>query len=137
MLSIQLVFDGKCEEAFNFYAEVLGGKIVFILRKGDDPNYTVGNNEKDNISHAILATDNLLIGGNDYDTREQLRIGNNTKISLILPSNEEVKEAYDQLSQGATIHFPLQKINFTGYFGELTDRYGISWIVMTKSKNMG
>lgn len=136
-LSIQLVFQGNCEEAFKIYEEVLSGKIVFKLRKEDDPMINVEGADKDKISHIILLKDNLMIGGNDIDPQEKIKVGNNSKLSLILATKEETENAFNRLASNGIVHFPLQKVHFSDLFGELTDKFGISWIVMMKSKNMG
>jgi PhnB protein len=135
--NIYLNFDGNCEEAFNFYKSVFGGEFPYVGRYKDMPPPTDGGkafsgNEGERIMHISLA-----IGGGTYimgsDTGGEwaasFKQGNNFSISLNAESKDEADKLFNSLSQGGQVTMPLNKTFWGDYFGMLTDKFGINWMM--------
>lgn len=131
-----LFFHGHCEEAFAFYAKVLGGKVVEQHRYADMPPQT-GEHEggmskeqidrlKDQIMHATLQVDDQLIMGSDTPGEEAI---GGVKITLNFKDPADGKTIFDALSDGGTIEMPYQKTFWAEGFGMLTDKFGVPWMI--------
>ncbi len=134
-VNIYLNFNGNCEEAFNFYKSVFGGDFTYIGRFGEMPaseGYTVPESDSNKIMHVSLP-----IGGGTTimgsDTGAQWAPGfiqgNNFSISVNVESREEADKLFNGLSAGGNATMPLSKTFWSEYFGMLTDKFGISWMI--------
>ncbi len=133
-----LNFPGNTEEAFNFYRSVFGGEFTTLQRFKDTPEGNrVAPDEKEKIMHialpigkgyTLMATDALESMGHKVTS------GNNFYLSLETESDEQAKKIFDGLSHGGQIEQPLQDTFWGAYFGMLSDRFGIRWMV-SHSKN--
>lgn len=128
-----LNFLGNTEEAFNFYKSVFGGEFVVFQRFKDSPH---GDNmsaeDKEKIMHVALpiGNGNVLMGTDALDSMGQkLNIGDNFSISISADSEAEADQLFAALSPGAHIVMPLEKAFWGAYFGMLTDKFGIQWMV--------
>lgn len=129
-LKVHLVFDGTCEEALNFYSKTLNGKVDFIFRKKEDKTADVAEADREKVSYMIIKTPHFELAGEDADTGSTVIAGNNNKLVLVFRDMNECRRVFDAFSQGANVAMPLQPTFFCEGLGELTDRYGISWLIM-------
>jgi len=60
--------------------------------------------------------------------------GNNVHINLEPDTREEAKKIFDELSVGGNVSMPLADMFWGAYFGSLTDKYGVNWMVNTNAK---
>lgn len=126
-LNTYLYFGGQCAEAMEFYKSIFGVELTLQTRGSVDPN--APDDMKDLLIHAelsggevhLLAADNLDAGSNKPQYR----------ISLTLNGSDEPKlrKFYDSLAAGGSADHPLKKEFWGDTFGNLTDKYGISWMV--------
>jgi PhnB protein len=130
-----LNFMGNTEEAFTFYKEVFGTEFQGpIMRVGDGggpgmPELTEA--ERSMIMHIELPilAGHVLMGTDMLESMgHQLRIGNNTTISLMIDSREETERLYGLLAEGATDCAPLQDMFWGAYWGVCLDRFGVRWM---------
>lgn len=133
-----LNFPGNTEEAFRFYQSVF--KTAFagrgIQRFGDIPAEAGHPPVADAIKKMILHIELPITGGHvlmGTDAPKEMGFtlaqGNNMHICVEPESREEAKRIFDALSAGGKISMPLQDMFFGAYFGELTDQFGINWMV--------
>jgi len=133
-----LNFNGKTEEAMNFYKAIFKGAFIGkgIQRLGDVPPHegmpTLSEADKKLILHIELE----IFGGYIImatDAPESMGFtltqGNNMHISVEPESREETKRIFEDLSEGGNITMPLEDMFFGAYYGSVTDRYGINWMV--------
>jgi len=124
-----LFFDGRCEEAIDFYRSKLGAEVDMLMRFKDSPEpqqHTPGTENK--IMHA-----NLRIG----DTTVLASVGRclgqpnfqGFALSLTPADDAEAKRLFSVLSEGGEVQMPLGKTFFASSFGMLADRFGVSWMV--------
>ncbi len=59
----------------------------------------------------------------------ELKLGNQTNVSLNMDSKANASEVFEKLSAGGSVEMPFQKVFWGAYFGNLTDKYGIGWMV--------
>lgn len=129
-LKVHLVFDGCCEDAMNFYKEILNGELAFLFRKKDNKGLAILDDEREEISHMVIKMPNFDLTGEDVSRESNLKIGNNTKLILSFNNLTECKKIFGLISNDGDITSPLQKTFYSEGIGELTDKYGISWIIM-------
>lgn len=138
-----LNFNGKTEEAFNFYKKVFRGEFTgrglqrfadIELPKEHPP---MSEADKKLIIHAELT----ILGGHILmatDAPEsmgfKLQTGNNMHICLEPSSREETKRLFTELSAGGKVSMPLADMFFGAYFAEFTDKYGINWMLNFQQK---
>lgn len=135
-VSIYLNFQGNTEEAFTFYKAVFKTEYAAPIMYNKDIPVQAGmpplpQNEKDKVMHVALP----ILGGTKImgtDMLEsmghQLKIGNNTTITLEPDSREETEMLYSALSEGATQCMPLQDMFWGAYWGVCLDRFGVRWM---------
>ena len=132
-LNPYLNFQGNTEEAFNFYKSVFGGEFLILQRFKDTPEAgDIPENEQDKIMHVALSIGkgNTLMATDTLDSMGQtLVVGTNISLSISAESEEEADKLFKGLSVGGVIIMPLAKAFWGAYFGMLTDKFGIQWMV--------
>jgi len=141
--TIYLSFSGNCKEAFDYYAEVLGGKISMVSHYRDmppSPDYPpVPEAHHDLVMHITLdLVSGSIIQGSDmapgFGPLHQQ--GNNFSISLQMDSRNEADKIHAALSDRGEITMPLQETFWGAYFGSCRDRFGINWMIaLNKEQN--
>ena len=132
-LNPYLNFAGNTEEAFTFYRSVFGGDFTRLQRFKDTPEAgNVPEEEQEMIMHASLPVGNvntLMATDVRESIGQKLNVGSNIHLLLESESKEEAKKIFNGLSAGAKVTLPLQDTFWGAYFGMLTDRFGIQWMV--------
>ena len=127
-----LNFDGKCEEAFNFYKEAFGGEFVILSRFKDVPEgMPTHDNDGNLIMHVSLPLGNgfVLMGSDRPSSMGAGIVGDNVNISINTESEEEATKIFNALSTGGKVTMPLQKTFWAALFAMFTDQYGVHWMV--------
>ena len=127
-----LAFDGNCEEAFNFYKSVFGGDFMTVMRFKDVPaEYEMAEGEGEKVMHIALpiGQGTVLMGSDTPAQMGPLTTGNNYSISISTESEAEAAKLFKGLSTGGQVTMPLDKAFWGDYFGMLTDKFGIQWMV--------
>ncbi|MGW8315041.1 MAG: VOC family protein, partial [Bacteroidales bacterium] len=134
--SIYLLFNGNCREAFEYYRSVFGGEFESISTFGEMPPQEgrppLPDDAKNRIMHVTLrlSESSVLMGSDDGGTiGPEVTVGNNFSIMLGTGSVEETDRIFNLLSEGGKVSMPLANTFWDSYFGMLTDRFGISWMV--------
>ena len=129
-----LTFNGNCEEAMEFYAQVFDAQIVMKSRFKEmppDPNFKVSDADGEKLMHSTLqlTPDTVIMASDTIGKQaEKLVAGNNFTISINAESKEEVDRLFSELSEDGTVTM-VPNITFWGsYFGMCTDKFGISWM---------
>jgi PhnB protein len=127
-INAYLNFDGRCAQAFRFYAEVLGGTIGFMQTFAESPMADqVPPEMRDQVMHVRLDLgDQMLLGSDAPGGRYQKPQG--FAVSLIV-SASEAERIFPALAEGGTVQMPLQKTFWAAAFGMVTYRFGTPWIV--------
>lgn len=127
-----LIFNGNAEEAFNFYKSVIGGEFTMLQRYSDTPSEVPSPDvEGEKIMHVSLpiGEGTILMGSDVPGTIEKAIIGTNFNISINADSEKEAENLFNKLSEGGKVSMPLEKTFWGAYFGMLSDKFGIQWMV--------
>ena len=126
-------YDGNCEEAFNFYANVFEGSSLSFDRFSSMPNADqMPESDQNKIMHAALTLENQgLIMGSDVvqGMSGEVTFGNNFGLTLQPDSEAEAIRLFNALSAGGTVTMPLEKTFWNATFGMFIDKFGINWMV--------
>jgi PhnB protein len=130
-INAYLNFDGKCEEAFQFYEKLLGGKIEGIFRYSGTPAAgQVPPEWSEKIMHISLKVDDSQLMG--ADSPPAMGGGGPAKrfcMSISLKDPAQAEQIFNGLTEGGTVQMPLQQTFWAAKFGMLVDRFGIPWMV--------
>ena len=129
-----ITFNGNCEEAFNHYRSVFGGEFQYLGRFKDVPAndsraFPPGNDNK--IMHISLpVNDTMLMGCDNPDVNgKEVIVGGNISLSINLNDKTEAERLFNGLSKGGQVKMPLEATFWGAYFGIVTDRFGIQWLI--------
>ncbi|WP_100615518.1 SRPBCC domain-containing protein [Confluentibacter citreus] len=137
-----LNFDGKTEEAFNFYKSVFKTEFLGkgIQRFGDIPNDSghppIADAIKKMVLHVELPiTGNHILMGTDAPKEMGFTLtkGNNMHLCIEPETREEADRLFNELSADGNITMPMADMFFGAYFGEFSDKYGINWMINYKN----
>ena len=125
--SPHLTFDGRCEAAFKFYEQVLGGKIVTMLPYGNSPTGAqVPSEWREKIVHASLALGDSVLTGVDI-LPEQYESPQGFFVLLEIADVPRTERMFHALAEGGEVRMPIQKTFWSAAFGVLVDQFGIPW----------
>ena len=124
-----LFFDGRAEEAIDFYKSQLGANVVAVMRYKDNPQPEHNPPGSDNkVMHSLLRFGDagVMISDGNCGGRPALQ-----GFALTLQASDEAdaKRKFSALSQGGQVQMPLTQTFWSPKFGMLTDRYGLGWMV--------
>jgi PhnB protein len=128
-LNPYLLFNGRCEEAFKFYAQCLGGKIEAMLPHAGTPAEKHSPPEwRDKILHAAMSVDGELLMGSDAPPQhyEQPK---GFSVSLQLKDPVAAERIFNALVEQGIVKMPFQETFWAQRFGMLVDRFGIPWMI--------
>ena len=127
-----LFFDGRAEEAIEFYKRALGAKVEMLMHNKDAPEQpppgTLPKGSENKVMHS-----SLMIG----DTRVMISDGFNKgkpvfegfSLSISVKAEAEADRIFAALAEGANVEYPFQEYG-GNYFGSLVDKFGTQWMVM-------
>lgn len=132
-INVYLTFNGNCFEAFSFYKSVFGGEFPYVGKFKDMPSETpIPDEMKEKIMHISLpiSAETILMGSDASDAFGHATvIGNNFSISINTSTVEEADRLFNGLAQGGNITMPMNQTFWGAYFGMLTDKFGIQWML--------
>ncbi|MBW6515880.1 MAG: VOC family protein [Candidatus Cloacimonetes bacterium] len=132
-----LNFKGNCKEAFNFYRSVFGGEFCYLGRCKDmaahEGTPPVSKEMEDKILHVSLpiSKETVLMGSDTTDGEWEPNFvqGNNISLQICTESKEETDRVFIALSEGGGVIMPMAFAFWGDYFGMLTDKFGINWMI--------
>ena len=125
-----LTFNGNCHEAMNFYKECLDVELSLLQTIGESPlSEKMPVKMKECILHTTLIEGALLLMGSDMTPESGLVKGNSISLSLSCSSEDELRAYYTKLSKDGTIEHLIENSFWGALFGDLTDKYGIYWLL--------
>jgi PhnB protein len=127
-----LFFDGKCEEALEFYKKALGANVNMLMRFKDSPEppkpgCTPADMNK--VMHAQFQIGETVIMASDGRATGSPRF-EGFALSLTVKTEAEADKAFNALANGGKIEMPLAKTFFSARFGMVEDKFGVFWMVL-------
>jgi len=128
-----LFFDGRCDEAIEFYRSALGAELTGLMRFKDSPEPPqpgmVPPGAENKVMHAsfrigdttVMASDGRCLGRPNFQ---------GFSLSLTAPDDAEAERLFASLAEGGQVQMPLTKTFFSSRFGMVADRFGMSWMII-------
>lgn len=134
-----LSFNGRCEEALDFYRTVLGAEILFLTRfKEGPPDHCAqlppGAEEK--VMHCSFKIGETLLMASDGMCQGTPAFEGIT-LSINLKDSTVAARIFNALAEGGHVDMPLTKTFFSPSFGMLHDRFGVSWMIHVEAEQPG
>jgi PhnB protein len=132
-----LNFNGRCEEALEFYRGAVGAEIELMMRMKESPEPPPPGSQppgmENKIMHAsfrigettLMASDGRCTGATTFE---------GITLSLTVADETECKRRFAALAEGGQVHMPLTKTFFSPSFGMLADRFGVPWMVLVRQE---
>jgi PhnB protein len=130
-----LFFDGRCEEAVEFYKSALGAEVTMLMRFKDSPEPPspgcVPPGAENKVMHTsfrigqttVMASDGRCLGQPSFQ---------GFSLSLAVPNEAEAERLFARLAEGGQVQMPLTKTFFSPRFGMVADRFGVSWMIVVE-----
>jgi PhnB protein len=130
-INTYLFFDGRCEEALNFYKTTLGASIEFMMRNSESPEAPPADSPPmpaNAVMHASFRIGDTMLMASDAPPSGD-RPFKGFSLSISRATEEEARETFGALASGGKVDLPLSKTFWSPCFGMLTDKFGVSWMV--------
>ena len=125
-----LFFDGRTEEAVEFYRTALGAQVEMLMRFRDSPEPMAGAQPPaDKVMHACFRVGDDRIFASDGNCQGKAQF-EGFSIALSAKDEAQAQRWFDNLSAGGVVQQPLIRTFFSPRFGMVADRFGVSWMVM-------
>ena len=127
-----LFFEGRCEEAIEYYRKALGAKVEMLMPFKDNPEPMTGKAPPgDKVMHAsfrigdttLLASDGRCQGKPSFQ---------GFGLSLTVANEAEADRKFAALADGGQVQMPLGKTFFSPRFGMVADRFGVMWMIIVE-----
>jgi len=137
MMNVQpyLFFDGKCEEALEFYKSAIGAKVDMMMRFSEAPEkppegaMPAGSEKK--IMHAAFKVGDTQIMASDGHCAGKPSF-QGFGLTLNAANDAEADKLFNAVGKGGQVQQPLTKTFFASRFGMVTDRFGVMWMVIAE-----
>lgn len=127
-----LFFEGRCEEAIEFYRQALGAEVKDFMRYKESPEPDMcpaGEQSAEKVMHAsflvgeteVMASDGMCSGKPSFQ---------GVSLAISPPDAAEAERLFNALGEGGQIQMPLAPTFFSPSFGMVADRFGVSWMVV-------
>ena len=127
-----LFFNGRCEEAVEFYRKALGAKVEMLMRFKDSPEPPppgmIPPGSENKVMHASLTIGNTTVMASDGHCGGQPNF-QGFSLSIAATSPAEAERVFKALADGGTVQMPLAKTFWSPCFGMVADRFGVGWMV--------
>jgi PhnB protein len=128
-----LFFEGRTEEALEFYKKALGAQVTTLMRFSESPDPPppgmVPPGSENKVMHAAFEVGGALVMASDGNCSGNTRFGG-VSLSLTVPDEATADRFFCALAEGGQVQMPLTKTFFSPRFGMVADRFGVSWMII-------
>jgi PhnB protein len=128
-----LNFDGRCEEALEFYRRALGAEVTMLMRYKDSPEPCapgmIPPGAENKVMHASFRIGNTSVMASDSHCQGKPNF-HGFSLSIMVKSEDEAQRLFTALGDGGQVHMPLTKTFFSPSFGMVGDRFGLCWMIL-------
>jgi PhnB protein len=127
-----LFFNGRCEEALEFYRKSIGAEVTALMRFKDSPEKSNVHNMENKIMHANFSIGDTQIMASDGsgDSKPGFE---GFALTLTVTTEAEANRLFSALSDGGQVQMPLAKTFYSPRFGMVIDRFGVLWMIITET----
>jgi PhnB protein len=129
-----IFFDGRCDEALEFYKKALGAKVDMLMRFKDAPDQSmVTPDSKEKVMHAAvhIGDSQILMSDGHCQGKPSFE---GFSLTINAPGTAEAERQFNALAEGGTVRMPLGETFFASRFGMLADKFGVGWMVIVDKK---
>ena len=123
-----LDFDGRCDEALEFYRNAVGAEVAEVHRFKDAPPGMCSPGSENKVMHATFRVGASTLHASDGHCKGQSSF-QGISLSLTVEDDGKAEKLFTALSNGGQVQMPLSKTFFASSFGMLADRFGVSWMI--------
>jgi len=130
-----LFFDGRCEEAAEFYKSAVGAEVTMSMRFKDNPEPQPGGTPpgtENKIMHMSMRIGDSTVLASDGHAKGQPSF-KGFALSLTVADGAEAERRFKALAEGGQVQLPLTKTFFSSHFGMVADRFGVTWMIYVAS----
>ena len=127
-----LFFDGRCEEAIEFYKKALGAKVEMMMRFKDAPEGQCTPGTEDKIMHSSFRIGDTVLMATDHTMNPGKLEFKGMSLTLNPKTEAECDRFFTALAEGGQVQQPLVKTFFSPKFGVVADKFGVNWMVMVE-----
>jgi len=131
-----LFFEGRCEEAIEFYRRALGAEVTMLMRYKESPEPPkpgmVPPGSEDKVLHASLRIGDTTVFASDGRCQGRPSF-QGFSLSLTATDDAEAERLFASLAEGGQVQMPLAKTFFSSRFGMVADRFGVLWMILVES----
>lgn len=125
-----LFFEGRCDEALQFYRDAVGAEVTTLMRYRDAPDTAnVAPSSMDKVMHAAVKVGEATFMASDGHNSGQASFGG-FALTLTAQDDNEAERLFNALAEGGQVRLPLGPTFFATRFGMLTDKFGVGWMIM-------
>ncbi len=128
-----LFFDGRCEEAIEFYKQAIGAKVEMLMRFKESPEPPkpgcMAPGSENKVMHACIKLGDTAVMASDGRCEGKPNF-QGFALSLTVKTEAEADRYFAALSAGGHVQMPLEKTFYSPRFGMVADRFGVSWMVI-------
>ena len=129
-----LNFDGRCEEAIEFYKQAAGAEVMVMMRYSDAPPNSCAEGQFPDHMQSKVMHASLKIGGSELMMSDCHGTGapkfQGVSLALSVPDDQQAKSKFQALAEGGEVKMELTSTFFASSFGTLVDRFGVEWMVL-------
>ena len=130
MIEPYLFFDGRCDEALDFYKKALDAEVTMLMRFKESPDQAhVPPGGGDKVMHASFKIGNTQVMASDGNNQGKPSF-QGFALSLAVPNESEADKRFTSLAEGGQVQLPLTQTFFAPRFGMVADRFGVNWMVI-------
>lgn len=127
-----LNFDGRCDEAIEFYRRALGAEVNMLMRFKDSPEPCAPDmlppGAENKVLHASLQIGETVLMASDCHAGGKPTF-QGISLSITVPDEAKADRLFSALADGGQVQMPLTKTFFSPRFGMVADRFGVSWMI--------
>jgi len=132
LIQSYLFFNGRCEEAVNFYRQTLGAELLMSMRFKESPEPPppgcIPAGYDDKIMHCAFRIGSSIVMASDGSSSEAAKF-DGFSLSLTVPTPAEADRSFNALANGGKIVMPIGKTFWSDRFGMVEDKFGVHWMV--------
>ncbi|MFK4301298.1 MULTISPECIES: VOC family protein [unclassified Paenibacillus] len=133
-----ITMDGNAKEAIEFYEKALDAQLLFIQTFGEmpeNPDFPIPAEVKERVGHATLKVGETELMFSDTFPGSPFSSGNQVSICITTDSVEQSQKMFDALQQGGQVGMALQETHFSPAYGNVTDKFGITFQIFTEARS--
>ena len=130
-----LFFNGRCEEALEFYRKALGAEVEMMMRYKESPEPPkpgmVPPGFENKIMHTSFRVGGTMVMASDGCSADKPNF-EGFSLALSVPNEAEADRVFKALANGGQVRMPLSKTFWSPRFGMVADKFGIGWMVSVR-----